>query len=139
MQPKGRELELRIEQAFDKLNSIPGYLAIRIEVKKVQVRGQFVYTKKQPFDFLIMTSEGVFAFDAKECSGDKFYPSKVQDHQKRAIETAGRFPYCKSALLVWFKNAPRLDNVRWITDMNSPATASSGVAFGWEMFVKEAR
>jgi penicillin-binding protein-related factor A (putative recombinase) len=136
MKPRGRDLELHIERVFAQLNALPGVLAIRIEVRQARVGDRLIYCKAQPFDYLIVSKRGVFAFDAKECSGKVWYPSHgAKPHQIEALEKVRVLGH-RSAFVVHFKSADNpCRGLRMIEDLHAPATIESGCVFDWEMFI----
>lgn len=132
---KGRDLELHIERVLEEMTNHPllKIIGIRIEVRQAKVAGKFVYCKRQPFDYLVIGQNRLWAFDAKECSSDVWYPSKAPQHQRDALTKVQDLGF-EAGFVVYFKNAQLWP--RWIEDFDSPATPDSGRQFGWEMFFK---
>jgi len=129
---RGRELEKRIESVFDQLNSTRGdILCIRLEVKRVN-NGSWI--KKQPFDYLVASPKGIFAFDAKECAGDRFYLSSVPLHQRESLLRMQNLGH-RAGLVVWFKKwrgHPKA--IRFIENLlERHVTVDDGIAFDWDM------
>lgn len=134
---KGRELEQLIEKVLDQLNGYTPLLGIRLEVKQIKRDGETVYTKKQPFDYMILGAGAVWAFDAKECSGETWYPSKAKAHQVEALHKVQELGH-RAAFVVWFKKYRGLPgSLRWIEDLDRPATINSGLPLNWEMFLRK--
>lgn len=133
---RGRELELRIERVFDQLNCVlPGIIAIRIEVRQARVRGRLIYCKRQPFDYLVMGRGQTWCFDAKECCTSKWYPGHAPPHQLEALRKAQGIGK-RAAWLIWFRGTDNpTTELRWVEDLETPATVNSGVSFDWEMFL----
>lgn len=127
--------EKRIEKVFDRLNLLPNVLAIRLEVRQARLKksGKFIYCKKQPFDYIVITSQFTWGFDAKQCRAKKFYWSKVPEHQIEACRKMQRLPGKRGGFLFDFVGDPVM---RWVEDLTDPVTAQSGIAFDWEMFLQ---
>ena len=130
----GRELEKKVERVLDQLNQQTSLVTFRIEVKQVRAKDKFIYSKKQPCDYIVI-GKRVWAFDAKECSSNKWYPSKAPEHQIVSLNKMQKLGH-KAGFLVWFKKAEQIDNIRWVENFNEPATAESGIALDWEMFLE---
>lgn len=145
---RGKKLERSIELVFDKLNNLPGFLCIRVEVRQARKKtGGFAYCKKQPFDYLVLTPEIVWAFDAKMTSSDKLYLPKPNSigkssliHQLAALKKLARFncdhrQFYRVGLVVLFQKYQGLPGaLRWVDSFDSPVTIESGRAFDWGMF-----
>jgi hypothetical protein len=134
---RGIVLERRIERCFTQLNAVyPGIFCIRLEVKQVMPGGRRVWAQKQPCDYLVITKQAMYAFDAKECAAKRWYPRRgAKPHQIDALLKL-RSLGVRTAFVVEFTSLRGLPgNTRWIEDFASPASPESGVAFGWEMFV----
>lgn len=133
---RGRDLENRIERVFNKINALPDILAIRLEVRQARKNDSFVWCKKQPFDYLVIAKSKVFAFDAKECSCDTWYPSKAPAHQISSLQKLQALGHV-AGFLVWFRANPSPCAIRFIEDFDHPATCESGRLFGWDMFFEK--
>jgi penicillin-binding protein-related factor A (putative recombinase) len=130
---KGRKFELQIEKAMDQINHLGLGIAIRIEVRQAKTKTGNVYVKKQPFDYLVIANGLTWAFDAKECSQKKWYPTKAPEHQRIALAKMQSMRNCYGGFVVHFK---RFGKTRWITDFDKPATPESGLEFDWEMIIR---
>jgi len=135
MKQRGRTLEKQIERVFTQLNSMPNIMAIRLEIKRTYKDN--VHLGKQPFDYLVLCNHGVWAFDAKECSQEKWYPSKAKQHQKDALQKIMNMrgaSYHAGFVVEFTQWRGHPGAIRWITDFVAPATVDSGIPFDWEWF-----
>ena len=137
---RGKRLEKRFKNWMKMWNKLPGVCAIRLHVER-SYKGN-VHKEKQPCDYLVIRSEygetTVYFIDSKECAGEKFYPKKKPiAHQRQAFIDAQENGN-EGGFVVWFtKSDPTGNNLRFITDMDSPATIDSGVRFEYSTFFGE--
>jgi len=148
---RGKTLENIIMNGFDYLNVLKPkeFKGVRLETPFIETKdGEFIRTKKQPADWLVMSSWGIFLFDTKECAAEKFYPKKKAiEYQRQSLINHQDMGYIGGinyigGFLVWFtKNsaieiAIATEAIRFIEDLDSPATIKSGKPFNWDMFFK---
>lgn len=131
---RGRELETRIERGFDQINALPGVIAVRIEIRQVRLADRIIFAHRQPCDCVVRTRKGVFWFDLKETRERKWYPSHAPAHQLAALQTAQALGD-RAAWVIWFRSADTARSLRWVENLETPATVDSGIVFDWEMFL----
>ena len=137
---RGKKLEQRFKSWMKLWNQMSGVCAIRLHVER-SYKGN-IHKEKQPCDYLVIRSKGgettVYFIDSKECASEKFYPKKKSiAHQRQAFLDAQRHGN-QGGFVVWFtKSDPTGSNLRFITDMDSPATIDSGVRFEYSTFFGE--
>lgn len=130
---KGKQLELMCERWVDLFNTLPNCIAAMNPVKFNITKQTF--TKKALLDITIICNNKIYLIDAKECSQDKFYPSKQPAHQKEIINKLNKMEIGSSFFLVWFKKYdPLANNLRAIYNTDDPATIESGYKFDFELF-----
>lgn len=131
---KGKKLEEVFDRWIEHWNKVFGVLAIRIEVRTGVRNGETIYKKKQPADYIIVTSSHIWLVDSKECSQDVFYPKRQPRHQVTEMKRIRQVnKNAKSGFIVWFKKQdPAMINLRFISDLDSPASVDSGEKFSWE-------
>ena len=138
--PRGITLELYIDQKINGFNrDFPNqFMGIRLAIPVV--KGERV--AKQPADYMIMTQKGVWMFDAKETYEEKWYISKVPQHQIEGLRRADGLN-CVSGFLIWFREddlsidlAVAAKSVRFVQDFRSQTvfTKEDGRPFDWGFF-----
>ena len=127
----GSELEKRFDRWLLEWNKRIDCQAYRLEVRINHAAGR--YTQKQPADYIIITPDRKYLLDSKECSQDKFYPSRQPAHQLAAMQKFQQNLLGIAGFVVWFKLAdPAGVNLRLIRNFVDPATITSCTRFDWE-------
>jgi len=140
---QGNSLESYIVEYIDKfMKQYPKkFFGIKIEVKKS--RG--AYAKKGPCDFILNTVKGNWLLEAKECSSDKLYLSKIPEHQKHSLSVYKHINDRNTgAFIVWFMTGENSEfyidvinkRIRYIEDFENKSyfTPNDGIPFSFDIF-----
>lgn len=141
---RGRTLEMFIEDGLTELSEWKrqDFCGIRLAIEQIRGENGPIRIRKQPADFIVITQNQVWLFDAKECSQKYWYPQHgASEHQREAIAIFQKMGW-RAGFVIWFRKDSSIDyammfkQIRWIENFSKRISIDDGVPFDWDLFQK---